>query len=130
MRRSKRGYDRTQRVADLIQKTVAQMLLQDMSDERFRFVTITSVTVAKDLSYAKIYVGVLTEDKEKIKETVNALNGAAKALRYNLVKAVDLRIAPELKFVYDESTAHGFRINMLINQAERKTNEDDNDDNE
>ena len=124
MRRGKRGYDRTQRVADLIQKTLAQMLLQDMSDERFRFVTITSVVVAKDLSFAKIYVGVLTEDKDKIKETINALNGAAKILRYNLVKAIDLRIAPELKFVYDESTAHGFRINLLINEAERKTNKD------
>lgn len=125
----KRGYDRTQRVADLIQKTLAQMLLQEMSDERFRFVTITSVTVTRDLSYAKIYVGVLSEDQEVVKQTVNGLNRAAKSLRYSLAKAVDLRIAPELKFVYDESAAHGFKINQLIDAAVKKSeNTPDSDD--
>jgi ribosome-binding factor A len=116
----KRGYDRTQRVADLIQKTLAQMLLQDMSDERFRLVTITGVTVSRDLSYAKVYVSVLMDDAEKIKQTVQALNRAAKSLRYYLAKEVDLRIVPELKFLYDETTAHGFHISGLIDAAVKK----------
>ena len=42
-------------VLDLIQKTIATMLLQEVNDERFRFVTITGVTVSKDFSYSKIY---------------------------------------------------------------------------
>lgn len=117
----KRGYDRSQRVADLIQKTLAQMLLQDMSDDRYRLVTVTSVTVTRDLSYAKIYVSVLMDEEDKIKQTVQALNRAAKALRYNLAREVDLRIVPELKFVYDESTAHGFRISSLIDSAVKKS---------
>jgi ribosome-binding factor A len=116
----RRGYDRSQRVADLIQKTLAQMLMHDMSDERFRLVTITSVSMAHDLSYAKIYVSVLLDDAVKIKETVAALNRAAKTLRYHLAREVKLRIAPELKFVYDESTAHGFRLSMLIDSAVKK----------
>lgn len=116
----KRGFERTQRVADLIQKALAQMLLQDMSDERFRFVTITSVTVSRDLSYAKVYVSVLMDEEEKIKEMVEMLNHAAKSLRYNLARAVDLRLVPELKFVYDESTARGFRISGLIDSALQK----------
>lgn len=117
----KRGFDRTQRVGDLIQQTLAQMLLQDMSDDRFRLVTITSVAVSRDLSYAKVYVSVLMDNIENIKQTVVALNRAAKALRYQLAKAVDLRIVPELKFVYDESTAHGFKISSLIDSAMTKT---------
>lgn len=116
----KRGFERIQRVADLIQKTLAQMLLQDMSDERFRLVTITSVQVSRDLSYAKVYVSVLIDEDEKIKRTVEALNHAAKSLRYNLAHAVDLRIVPELKFVYDESTARGFHISGLIDSAMKK----------
>ena len=71
----RRGFDRTQRVADLIQKTLAQMLLQD-SDERFHFVTITSVTVSRDLSYAKVYISVLMDEEDQIKQTVTALNRA------------------------------------------------------
>jgi len=117
----KRNFDRSQRVADLIQKTLAQMLLQDMSDERFRFVSITSVTVSKDFSYAKIYVSMLIDEEEKIKATIQALNRAAKGLRYHLAKAVDLRVVPELKFVYDQSTAHGFHISTLIDSAVKKS---------
>lgn len=117
----KRRFDRTQRVGDLLQKTLAQMLLQDMTDDRFRLVTITSVSVTRDLSYAKVYVSVLLDDKDKIKETVNALNRAAKSLRYNLAREVELRVVPELKFVYDESTAHGFHLSMLIDSAVKKS---------
>jgi ribosome-binding factor A len=121
MRHSKRGFDRTQRVADLLQKALAQILLQDMTDERFRLVTITSVNVTRDLSYAKVYVTVLMDEAEKIKQTIQSLNRAAKALRYNLARAVDLRVIPELKFVYDESTAHGFRLSILIDSAVKKS---------
>jgi ribosome-binding factor A len=119
----KRGFDRARRVADLLQKTIAQMLLQDMSDDRFRMVTVASVTISRDLSYAKVYVSMLFDDPEKIKQTVDALNRSAKAMRYNLAKQVDLRITPELKFIYDETTAKGFRISDLIDAAIKKEKE-------
>lgn len=121
MAHKKRGYDRTQRVADLLQKTLAQMLLENMADERFHLVTVTSVNVSRDLSYAKVFVSVLMDEEDKIKQTIAALNRAAKSLRYHLAHAVELRIVPELKFVYDESTAHGFRISMLIDSAVKKS---------
>lgn len=117
----KRGYDRTQRVADLLQKALASMLLQDMTDERFHLVTITGVVVSRDLSYAKVYVSVLVDEKDKITQTVQALNRSAKSLRYHLARAVELRIVPELKFVYDESTAHGFHLSHLIDAAVKKS---------
>jgi len=119
----KRGFARSQRVADLIQKVLAQMLIEDMSDERFRFVTITSVTVSRDLSYAKIYVSMLIDEKDKIKETVDALNRAAKSLRYQLAQEVKLRIAPELKFIYDDSSLRGFHLSHLINAIDKKPND-------
>jgi ribosome-binding factor A len=113
----KRRFDRTARVGDLIQKALASMLLEDMSDDRFKLVTITSVTVSRDLSYAKVYVSVLLDEEDKIKEILQSLNRAAKGLRFHLAKEVDLRIMPELKFVFDDATAHGFRISNLIDSA-------------
>lgn len=112
-----KAYSRLERIADLIQKTLAQILIKEASDLRFRFVTITGVTVARDLAYAKIYVSLLEEDKEKIKQTVQALNRASKYLRYTLAHEVDLRVVPELMFIYDESTMHGFKIASLIDTA-------------
>lgn len=120
----KRGFDRTQRIADQIQRILGQMLLQEMGDDRMRLVTITSVTVARDLSFAKIYVGVLSEDETEIKNIVAALNQAAKMLRYRLAQQIELRIMPELKFIYDESAAHGFKISSLIDAAMNKTDKD------
>lgn len=116
-----RGFDRTQRIADQIQRILGQMLLQEMGDERMRLVTITSVTVARDLSHAKIYVGVLSEDEAEVKKIVATLNQASRSLRYRLAQEIELRVMPELKFVYDESAAHGFKISNLIDAAINKT---------
>lgn len=119
----RRGYDRTERVADLIQKALAQLLLQEMSDDRLRLVTVLSVTVSKDLSYAKVYVSVLLDEPDEIQHIIKNLNRSAKSIRYQLARMVKLRIMPELKFVYDESTARGFRISSLIEDA-MKNNKD------
>ena len=129
MRRG-RGFDRTQRIADQMQRILGQMLLQEMGDERMRLVTITSVTVAKDLSHAKIYVSVLSDNADEIKKIVASLNQAAKSLRYRLAQEIDLRVMPELKFVYDESAAQGFKISSLIDAAMNKTDTDTDTDNE
>jgi len=116
----KRGYNRGDRVSDLIQKSLANLLLH-MGDARFHFVTITGVQVARDLAYAKVFVSVLDDDEIKIKATVSALNRASKRLRYNLAREVKLRIIPELKFIYDESTVHGFKISSLIESTIKKS---------
>lgn len=128
MRRKRRGYDRGQRVSDLIQQALAQIVLHSVDDSRFRFVTITGVVMSKDLSYAKIYVSILQDDSEQIKQIVLSLNRHAKGLRYELAQAVKLRIAPELRFAYDESTAKGFKVSMLIEDAMKRI--DDTEDEE
>jgi len=123
----RRGFNRTERIADLIQKALARILLEEMDDTRFRFVTITAVNVSKDISYAKVYVTLLLEDLEKIKLIIQALNRAANKMRYHLAQDVDLRIVPELKFVYDESTTQGFTISQLINAAAKQSGIDEDD---
>jgi len=113
-----KGFKRTQRINDLIQTTLAEIILRQAKDLRFGMVTLTGVTVAHDLSHAKVFVSVLEEDKAK--ETLVALNNAAKYLRYELANAVELRVTPQLKFVYDDSTVRGSRITSLINNALKK----------
>lgn len=112
----KRRVNRGERIADLIQQSLAESLLKRMGDSRFQLVTVTGVTISKDLSYAKIFVSVLAADDE-VKPIVKALNHAAKLLRHYLAQDIQLRIVPELKFTYDESVARGSRISSLINTA-------------
>jgi len=112
----KRRVNRSERIADAIQQSLADSLLRRMSDNRFQRVTITGVTMSKDLSYAKVFVSILADDDD-IKPIVLALNNAAKLLRHYVAQDVILRITPELKFAYDESVARGSRISSLINTA-------------
>lgn len=114
-------FKRTQRINDLIQIELAQIIQRDAKDLRFGMITITSVEVAHDLSLAKIYVSVLEEGKAK--ETLAALNNAAKYLRYELANAVELRVTPELKFIYDDSSVRGHRISSLINDSLKDNHE-------
>lgn len=110
-----KGFKRTQRIADLIQTTLAEILQREVKDARFGMVTITGVEVAHDLSFAKVFVSVWEEDKAD--EIIRALNNAAKYIRYALANAVELRVTPQLKFIYDDSIVRGDRISHLINDA-------------
>ena len=112
--------NRMARVAGLVQTTLADILLKESEDTRFHMVTITNVSLAKDLSSAKIFVSVW--DEAKVKEIVIALNNAAKYLRYALAQSkIEMRVIPDLKFVYDDSTVRGNRISSLLNQALQNT---------
>ncbi len=119
--------NRMEKVAGLVQATLADILLKESEDERFQMVTITSISLARDLSSARVFVSVWDEDKAK--DTVKALNGAAKYLRRALAQSkIEIRVIPELKFVYDDSVVRGSRIDALLHTAfKKKDNPDQND---
>lgn len=110
-----KSFKREQRINDLVQVALAEILQREAKDLRFGMVTVTGVNVSHDLAYAKIFVSVLED--EKASETLVALNNAAKYLRSSLASAVKLRATPELKFIYDDSTVRGSRISSLINHV-------------
>ncbi|MCD6039868.1 MAG: rbfA [Gammaproteobacteria bacterium] len=113
-----KSYSRIQRIADLIQVALAEILQMNARGLNYGMATITGVTVSADLSFAKVYVSVLED--EKAVEIIAGLNKEAKFFRYALANAIDLRITPELKFFYDDSVVRGSRISSLINDALKK----------
>ena len=54
---------------------------------------------------------------EKAAEIITRLNEETKYIRYLLANQIELRVTPELKFVYDDSIVRGSRISSLINDA-------------
>lgn len=121
----KRRYSRIQRIGDLVQTALAEILQREAENLRCGIVTVTGVEVAQDLSHAKVFVSVL--DDEKASGTIKLLNEAAKFFRYELAHAVKLRATPELKFVYDDSTVRGSRISSLIHDALKEDKSQDDD---
>ncbi|CAM4506769.1 MAG: Ribosome-binding factor A [Legionella sp.] len=120
------NFKRTDRVAEMIQRKLAQIIPLEVKDPRLNgIVTISAVKVAADLAHAKVYFTVLNNDK-KLVETI--LNAAASYLRSALARSITLRTVPQLHFVYDESIEYGQRLSRLIDEANPPAT-DDNEEN-
>lgn len=121
MRHSPRGYNRTDRIADQIQRDLAVMLQREIKDPRVGMVTVSGVKVAKDLSFADVYVTFMTLEKEdEVKEALAVLEHASGFLRSMLAKSIKLRVMPRLRFHFDQVIVSGPRITSLINKAIRE----------
>lgn len=110
-----KNVDRMQRISDLMHRTIANLLRDEFKDPRIGLVTVVSVEVARDLSFAKVYVTVLEEGK--VQETIKVLNAAAGFFRGHLAKACHLKIVPKLKFFFDDSIQRGARIESLLRET-------------
>jgi ribosome-binding factor A len=106
---------RPQKVADLIQRELSDLLRRDVRDPHVGMVTLTSVDVAPDLSHAKVFFTIL--DKQKQGETTKALQRAAGFLRSQLSHRMNMYTTPALRFVYDESVERGDRLSRLIDSV-------------
>ena len=113
----KRGQGRPQRLGDLIQREVSELIRLEMRDPRVGMLTITSVDVSPDLSHAKVFFTVL--EKDKLPEMLAGLRRAAGFLRSQLARRLGMYTTPELRFEYDESVERGDRLSRLIDSALR-----------
>ena len=50
-----KGYARIDRIAEQVQRELAQLLRLDVKDPRVRMITITGVEVNRDYSHAKVF---------------------------------------------------------------------------
>lgn len=97
-----------ERIGSNLVKEISYILANEIKDNDIKFVTVTDVKVTNDLSFAKVYVTVLDDNKRK--STLEALNNAKGFIRKILSDRVEIRHIPELEFVYDESIEYGKKI--------------------
>lgn len=101
------------RTAEQIRTTLSQLFLMEMKDPRLQGLTVTRVTIDRELQYADIYVHALAED-EREEEVMEVLASASGFLRRELGRSLDLRHVPHLHFHWDPSLAHADHINELL----------------
>jgi len=109
-----KDYARTDRIAEQIQRELAQLLRLEVKDPRVRMVTITGVEVTRDYSHAKIFYTTLEGDSKDLQQGLERSSGF---LRSKLASAMKLRITPQLHFAYDASVEHGSQLSQLIDRA-------------
>ncbi|MBA2649420.1 MAG: 30S ribosome-binding factor RbfA [Legionella sp.] len=117
------NFKRTDRIAEMIQRKLAQIIPLEVRDPRLTgLVTISAVKVTADLSHAKVYFTVFNDDKVA---ALSVLNSSAGYLRSTLARSVTLRTVPQLHFIYDESIEYGQRLSRLIDKVNDESSADD-----
>jgi ribosome-binding factor A len=111
-------YARTQRVADYLQRELAELIQHEVRDPRVGMVSITGVDVSRDLGHAKVYYTAMGSDsREDASESTEALNKAAGFLRSQLSRDSAMRSVPQLRFYFDSSVGRGRDLEDLIRRA-------------
>jgi ribosome-binding factor A len=111
-----RDYPRTLRVAEQIQRELADLIRLEVKDPRVGMVTLVGVDVSPDYAHAKVFFTTLGEPAQ-IEAAGAGLNRAAGFLRSELGHRLHLRGIPQLHFIYDESVERGARLSRLIDEA-------------
>jgi ribosome-binding factor A len=107
------------RVGELVRHAVADILARGEIEEPAlarQTVTIPSVKMSPDLKLATI--SVMPLGGKNIEKIIGALDGNKKALRALIAHRVNLKYAPEVRFVVDESFAAQARIDALLKSPE------------
>ena len=118
------GY-RAERIAEMVHKEVARRLYLEVKDPRMEPISITNVTVTKDLqsagvSFLPLGGGAVSD------ELAEALVAAGKAMRGPIGRVLRLRRAPTITFVEDLQFEQAIRVTNLLDKfsAERAIEEE------
>lgn len=108
------AYNRIDRISEEVKKELS-LVVRELKDPRLNsnMISVVNVTVTKDLRFAKAYISVWGDEKEK-KGAIDALKGAAGFIRKEIGNRIDLRYTPEFSFVLDDSIEYGSHINEVL----------------
>jgi ribosome-binding factor A len=108
---------RNRKLESEIQRVLSALIAREVRDPRVGNVTITSVSLAADLSSAKIWFTPFAGNKTPAGEVMTGLTRAGGFLRGELGRSLRLRHAPRLEFVIDETVEKAAALTSLIDTA-------------
>jgi len=114
---------RPNRVGEQMKKELSEIIGRKIKDPRIGFVTVTDVQVTGDLQQAKVYISVLGDEEQK-ETTLKGLATAKGFIRSEIGKRIRLRKTPEILFEFDESITYGNRIDTIIHDINRQSNQE------
>lgn len=114
-------YKRSDRIADQLQKEIADIVFRRVKDPRVANITVSGVDVTPDLQHARIFYCIMGGKAEE-SDKKNAATGLEKAkgfIRQELARRLHLRYIPQLNFQYDTSFEYGDKIERLLKELHK-----------
>jgi ribosome-binding factor A len=113
---------RLERLNSQMRQEISDLLQRQVKDPRIGdFVSITSVEIAPDLSFAKVFVSRFGTEAEKL-ETIAALTSAAGYIRHELGERMKARRIPELSFRLDNTIEKADHVLQIIDHLSEREN--------
>ncbi len=104
---------RQQRTAEQIQIILSDLFLRGLNDPRLHGITVTEVSIDRELEHAGIYINALGDD-ERQEEVLDALVRANGYLRREIAGRTRLRSVPQLHFRWDSRLAHAQEVDEIL----------------
>ena len=117
------------RVAAQLRQEVARLIGRDLADPRLEGLVVSNAWISADLRLAKVFFRIATtsegtELEARRKDASIALERASGRVRKAVTARLGLRVAPELRFVYDEGQDARNRIEQLLDEVKRESKGD------
>ncbi|HZH93591.1 MAG TPA: 30S ribosome-binding factor RbfA [Tissierellaceae bacterium] len=120
---------RINRISEEVKKVVSDLIQNEIKDPRISGMpSVNKVSVTKDLRFAKIYISVLGSEEDK-ESTIEGLQNAKGFVRKEIGNRINLRHVPEPIFLLDESIEQALYMSKLIEEVNRGSKKD-SDENE
>ncbi|HKV03835.1 MAG TPA: 30S ribosome-binding factor RbfA [Candidatus Acidoferrales bacterium] len=108
---------RAERVAEEIRHEVTLMLAGELKDPRLAIpLNVTEVRVGPGMRTVRVFVQIEADDEERA-AALEGLKTASKFIRHELVERLQLRRAPEVIFIADQSEEYGEHIDELLRKV-------------
>ena len=117
------GVDRTRRIGQVLRRELAPIISRQLETSVVGLISITAVSVSKDLRHARVFVTALASKLSSV-ELTKELNAVSGSLRWELGQQAGLRRTPELVFEYDESIKRGAEMSKLLDGLSDAGNHD------
>lgn len=111
---------RAARVAPRLQRELAELLAHEVKDPGVRDVVVTRIEITDDLAFARVFFRLLQGgETERRQAAERGLARAAGMLRREVAQRMGLRVAPELRFRYDEGQDARARVEEILEEIRR-----------
>ena len=106
---------RSERVSEAVREVIAEVIARELKDPRVGMVTITRVDMSPDLRHARVHFSCLGDAAAR-ERCAQGLRSATRFIRAQMLRRLDLRVAPDLAFLPDASLEAAARMNALLRQ--------------
>jgi len=110
---------RPERVAEVVLRELALMLVHDLRDPRLRGVSLTQVRMTDDLRHGRVFFSHL-EGRPRAAEAAKGFQSALGFIRHRIGQALGLRYTPDFVFEFDPGLESAARVDALLRESRAK----------